>query len=250
MILWAARISPTTVPSWLLGPPSRKPCRTLSPDFGACLGVRKVEIENPTVGVGYAVLWRVVTTDLRRSLERLEHGLESLGRDKLLDALNPGVKPAVTRHMLSTLGLAQSPELDALYQWRNGTGPASHALGDLYIYPGYYFLSQADASADHAALVEDSRWHPGWLPVLADGGGDVYAVDLTAGGTGAVRHFRNDDTEHPVEFASLTDLVRTLAEGFERHVFFVDDDGYLEMDDDQFGALAAQMNPSVPWWRQ
>jgi len=210
---------------------------------------RQINNRNPTAVVDYTVMWRVVTTDLRQSLERLEHGLESLGRAKLLDALNPGVKPAVTRHMLSTLGLGQSPELDMLYHWRNGTGATSHALGDLYIFPGYYFLSQADIWVDYAALVEDSRWHPGWLPVLADGGGDYYAVDLTAGGTGSVRHFRNYDVEHPVEFDSLTDMVRTLAEGYERSVFFVDDHGYLEMDDSQFEMLAAEMNQTVSWWR-
>jgi hypothetical protein len=44
-------------------------------------------------------------------------------------------------------------------------------------------------------------------------------------------------------------LLRTLAEAFEREVFFVDPNGYMEMDDLVFGDLAAELNPDVSWWR-
>lgn len=36
--------------------------------------------------------------------------------------------------------------------------------------------------------------------------------------------------------------------GFERTLFFVDGDGYLEMDDLAFAVVAAELNPHVPWW--
>jgi len=63
-----------------------------------------------------------------------------------------------------------------------------------------------------------------------------------------VRHFRIEDSEHPVEFLTIRDMLTTIAAGFERGVFFVDDHGYLEMDDLAFGSLAAELNPRVPWW--
>ena len=78
-------------------------------------------------------------------------------------------------------------------------------------------------------------------------GGDFYVVDLAQGGD-AVRHFRIDESEHPVEYDSLKDMVATLAEAFDRGVFVVEE-GYLEMDDSALGDLAAELNPSVIWWR-
>lgn len=52
-----------------------------------------------------------------------------------------------------------------------------------------------------------------------------------------------------MEFESLPAMLRTLAASFDEGVFFVDDHGYLEMDDHAFAALAARMNPMVAWWR-
>lgn len=45
-------------------------------------------------------------------------------------------------------------------------------------------------------------------------------------------------------------MLRTLAASFDDGIFFVDGHGYLEMDDNAFAALAARMNPTVPWWWQ
>ena len=63
-----------------------------------------------------------------------------------------------------------------------------------------------------------------------------------------VRHFRIEESAQPVEFHSLQEVLVTLAAAFARGVFFVDGDGYLEMDDLAFAALAAELNPNVPWW--
>lgn len=53
-------------------------------------------------------------------------------------------------------------------------------------------------------------------------------------------------SRHPIEFGSLQSLLRTLAEAFERGVFFVDSAGNLEMDDLVFGDLAAELIPTSP----
>jgi hypothetical protein len=65
-----------------------------------------------------------------------------------------------------------------------------------------------------------------------------------------VRHVRIDEITHPVEFESLSAMMATVAQGFERGIFYVDSNGYLEMDDLAFGELAAEMNPRVDYWRE
>ena len=64
-----------------------------------------------------------------------------------------------------------------------------------------------------------------------------------------MRHFWIDESEHPIEFSSLGTMLATLAQAFERGIFFVDPSGYLEMDDLVFGELAAELNPDLGWWR-
>jgi hypothetical protein len=65
---------------------------------------------------------------------------------------------------------------------------------------------------------------------------------------GPVRHFRIEEVDHPIEFPSLAAMMLALAQAFEREIFFVHQNGYLDMDDLVFGSLAAELNPDVAWW--
>lgn len=187
-------------------------------------------------------------TDLPWDLSRIEAGLKGLERRALLAALRPGLSPDEVGRLLKAAGLPIDAPVEALYAWRDGTQTAGVTLDDIHVFPGFYLLCLEDAIANYRAFVGDPRWNPGWLPLFANGGGDFYLVDLGGQPSGSVRHFRIEEVEHPVEFRSLPDMASTLAAAFERRIFFVDPDGYLEMDDLRFAALAAELNPGVPWW--
>jgi hypothetical protein len=73
-------------------------------------------------------------------------------------------------------------------------------------------------------------------------------LDLIGDTAGTVRHFRVDGRIHPVEFMPLTGMLETLAECFVLGVFYVGKRGLLEMDDGQFAAVAARINPDVALW--
>ncbi len=153
--------------------------------------------------------------------------------------------------MLDKVELPSTFDLERLYGWHNGTSSASSAsLDDIQIFPGFHFLSLEDAVTNYRAFGSDPRWSPGWLPVFANGGGDFYVVDLSLAGDGQVRHFWIDAADHPVEFSSVTAMMRTLAQGFERGIFYVDANGYLSMKDLVFGQLSTEMNPEVAYWRE
>jgi hypothetical protein len=190
-----------------------------------------------------------MTSDISTSLTAIKAALERLGRHVVLASLNAGLSPEAVRSSLATAGLASASELEALYGWRNGTSIQNNVtLDDVHLFPGFYLLSLEDSIANYSAFVSDSRWMRGWLPLFANGGGDFYVLDLDSPER-SIRHFRIDETEHPVEFHSLRAMLSTLAEAFEQNIFFVDSNGYLEMDDLVFHRLAAAMNADVPWWR-
>jgi hypothetical protein len=188
--------------------------------------------------------------DLSLSLVAIEKALQRLERRVLLEALQEGLPVEAVRSSLAAVGLTSSPELEGLYGWKNGTSTAGvGAVDDIHLFPGFYLLSLEDAVANYQAFATDSRWTAGWLPLFANGGGDFYVLDLSLSAGSPVRHFRIDESEHPIEFGSLQALLATLATAFDRGVFFVDPNGYLEMDDLVFGGLAAELNPDVAWWR-
>lgn len=188
--------------------------------------------------------------DLAEALEKIEAAMQRFDRQVLLRALKPGVAGSEVRASLGSVGLAAPSALEELYGWRDGTSTVRVAsVDDIHLFPGFYLLSVEDAIANYRAFVTDSRWRTGWLPIFANGGGDFYVLDLSSPTESPVRHFRIDEAEHPIEFSSLRAMLTTVAQGFERGSFFVDPDGYLEMDDLAFGALAAELNSDVDWWR-
>jgi len=187
--------------------------------------------------------------DLTSSLADVEQGLRSLQRHVLLERLQPGLTAERSRSLLGQAGLPTSGQVEALYGWRDGTQTAGVGeLGDIHFFPGFCLLSMEDAVADYRSFVLDRRWMPGGLPVFANGGGDFYVTDLSGPTPGVVRHFRIEESEHPIEFLTIRDMLVTIAAGFERGVFFLDGSGYLEMDDLAYAALAAELNPRVSWW--
>lgn len=191
-----------------------------------------------------------MTDDLSSTLATIEAALHRLDRQVLLRALQDGLPAEAMRSSLDAAGLAGSGELESLYGWRNGTSTAGvAAVDDIHFFPGFYLLSLEDALANYRAFASDPRWSAGWLPLFANGGGDFYVLDLSSPTGSPVRHFRIEESEHPIEFGSLGALLTTLAAAFDRGIFFVDLSGYLEMDDLVFGGLAAELNPDIDWWR-
>lgn len=182
-------------------------------------------------------------------LESIDKALQRLNRRVLLNSLQVGVPADVVRASLADVNLASTSALESLLDWKNGTSTAGvAAVDDIHMFPGFYLLSIEDAVASYRAFETDPRWAAAWLPLFANGGGDFYVIDLSVPEEAPVRHFRIDELEHPIEFASLEGLLGTLVAAFERGVIFVDPSGYLEMNDLAFGGLAAELNPTVEWW--
>ena len=146
--------------------------------------------------------------DISVVLSQIEAALRRLDRQVLLRALRPGLPAGDVR---ASLGLGASAELEALYGWRDGTATAAvGSVDDIHLFPGFYLMSIEDSIVNYRAFVTDPRWKPGWLPVFTNGDGDFYVVELRTDTESPVRHFRIDQSEHPIEFSSLGRCWRPL----------------------------------------
>jgi hypothetical protein len=131
-----------------------------------------------------------------------------------------------TRHQLAAIGLTSNDEVDALFEWHNGTAfDPNLTLGDLWMFPFYYPLPLEEAIAYRADLTPFGCWNHYWLPVFADGSGDFMVVDLSEEGRGRVYSFDNEFPESPMEYESLSDMMATVAAAFAKGIFFVSETG-------------------------
>lgn len=189
--------------------------------------------------------------ELGKYLAAVDDGLRRLDRWKLIRLLRPGASPSQVLERFRSAGVDIPAEAVELFSWHDGTETRGTRIGEIAMIPGFYLLSSTDSVENYRAFLSDERWLPGWVPLLANGGGDFYVLD-SAGRPGAapIRHFRIDEGEHPIEFGSVTRFFETISAAFKRELFFVDEDGSLEMDDLVFAELARQMNPGIRWWSE
>jgi hypothetical protein len=181
-------------------------------------------------------------------LNLLERELNRFGRESVISRLRPGLDPDDVRERVEKAGLKSSPYFEALYAWRDGVDTTEATIGEIDLIPGCYLLSLDDALTNYRAFRGSSRWNRHWLPFLADGGGDFYVVEASSEAEGAVRHFRIDESEHPVEFSSVSSMIVVVLAAYRRGAYFLDENGYLEMHDELFADLARELDPGVPWW--
>lgn len=192
-------------------------------------------------------------TAATQSLEAIAEGLDGLGRVSTLTLLRPGLPAPRVSAALEHWQLQPTPDMEAAYAWHDGTDTTTGAvLNDLWLFPGYYFLSLDDAMANYRAFRDDRRWDPSWVPVFADGGGDFLAVqcDPRRDGWGAVIDFCLEDVEQSIQYASLSALFATMAAAFAADLFYVDDSGRFEMKDSAFIDLAREMNGDLGYWQE
>lgn len=100
--------------------------------------------------------------------------------------------------------------------------------------------------------VWDTNYKPGkkLFPFLQDSSGDCYWVDLNEGSDNYNKVFwTNTYPESPAyQFISLRTMFETIAEGYQNNIFYLDEEGYLDLDYDAWGLLCKKLNPDIKYW--
>jgi hypothetical protein len=176
--------------------------------------------------------------------------LRRLGREEVVGRLQPPLDESIVVGRLHEVEVEPTREVVDLFGWRNGTHASTGMLlDDLHFFPGFYFLSLAEAVISYRRFRDDERWDRSWFPLFANGGGDFYAAVCRPGElTSPIVGFLLGQPEHPVEYETLTAMVNTLLAAFREGVFFVEG-GALEVDDARYAMLARRHNPNVALWR-
>jgi cell wall assembly regulator SMI1 len=181
-------------------------------------------------------------------VQGIEARLRELHRS-VIDKLLPGVSQDSISLLLKSCGLDAPDGLVALYAIHDGTGvEEGEPLDDIHFFPGFYWLSLADAVEIYRSISPDVLWDDSWFPVFSNGGGDFYAVicDENSPNFGSVVGFLLGSEVQSIEFQSVLTMLRTSAECYERGVYFLDGE-YLESRDAEAAQVAKLMNPDITY---
>jgi len=178
--------------------------------------------------------------------ERIVEHLKRLNRP-VVGLLRSGI--SIKTNEVSPWQLTE--EIVALYQWRDGTASQGQILDDMHFFPGFYFMSFDEALENWRAFQKDKRWLPNWFPIFANGGGDFYVLPLPEGNAGEceVVGFMLGESDHFVEYSSLTNMFNTILECYTHEAYFVEAAGYLEVDVEKEHKVSHKLNPQLSRWR-
>lgn len=173
---------------------------------------------------------------LSTELEQLVSYLGSLGRC-VVDLLLPGVDEAAVR---DAFGENVPPSVVGWFGWCNGVETARGQIQDeISIIPGRYPLSLTEA-LEYIDDYSEIFVSPGrWVPLLADGAGDLYAAVWAVGEQDAkIVDTVSEDSDN-VAFASVSEMVAYFNRCYQLGAYFVDDSGMLSLNP----LLAADLLP-------
>ncbi|NML04557.1 SMI1/KNR4 family protein [Sphingomonas sp. G-3-2-10] len=163
----------------------------------------------------------------------------------IADRPRPGTSAAFLT--LSSLGLDCPADLSALYGLIGGFDtPTSATIGEITLFPGYYMLSLDEAVETYRSISADEQWDRRWLPFLASGGGDFYAVicDEPSHDHGAVVGFLLGEPEQTVEFSTIGAMLETISAAYSEGVFYLTGDHHLKADYPKMRGIARRVQPN------
>lgn len=165
-------------------------------------------------------------------------------------ALQPGLSDDAIEERVKDLPFRLPREVYTLYRWRNGVSPDHF---DTALFPGeladWVFNSLENTLARYREQVDLARdvggddwtliWHPHWFPAFDN----VVPTSLCVLGqahqaeTAPILYVDVEGVSHEEQYASLTHLMRIVAECYETGAFLVTADGSLEQDGARVGAI-------------
>jgi hypothetical protein len=150
--------------------------------------------------------------------------------------------PGATQGRIEEVLGADVPEAVAdWYRWHDGliTFPGQ-LQDDVNIIPGYGPISLGEAAHMKPAYEGDQLLSPYWIPILANAGSDIYAAVWGSSNRERVARVAVvEDTFY--EFSGIEEMLSVVNRCYELGIYRLDEDGFLDLDDDGYDRVVAEM---------
>jgi cell wall assembly regulator SMI1 len=155
------------------------------------------------------------------SIERVDRWLAA-NRPDYYARLRPGATDAALDAFEARFALRLPVPFRASYRWRDGQEPdCTASLQNNRMFSSLGEVAETKEMLDGmiGSDFDDPRWwRRGWVPFLADGGGDHLCLDVAAedgGGPGQLVVFWHDWEDRSVKFPDFEAWLRQLADSME-----------------------------------
>lgn len=130
-------------------------------------------------------------------------------------------------------------ELYEFYGWHNGCIHSRFG----YLIPHYdNFCSLQEALKTYKDFLSwDSQWNPHWLPIL-DGNGDYRYAVVVGEETAPIWYIDPECGIEEIRWDSFTDLMLATAECYETGAYYIDNEGYVEKNQQRVGEIQSKYN--------
>lgn len=179
---------------------------------------------------------------LEALLDRIFYRLRQLG-SVIPGRRRAGLLPDEVQSAIHSLGLDVPDELLNVYTCCDGTSTyEGDDIGKIQFFPGFYWMSLADALQVYHAISKGGDWNRAWLPIFANGGGDFYAVvcDEASPYFGEVVGFVLGEPDQIIEFKNIVSMLETIERAFADGAFFASE-GMLKADYPKMRAISRQL---------
>jgi len=145
--------------------------------------------------------------------------------------------------------IGEIPELlKVIYSKVSGTNYETDDQKFMDFLPGYLLIhinEYAEANRDLQNILKSLDVSEEYVPLLRNYSSDFVAVKKDSG---AIYELFHDDDEIYLIHKTSEDFLKTINAFYSEKVFFTDEDGYLDYDEDLQYEVGRQYNPDVEYW--
>ena len=87
-----------------------------------------------------------------------------------------------------------------------------------------------------------------YYPILVNYSSDFYALKVSEGKENGIFLIEHDADSPTKIHHSFEDFLRTIIACYKEKIYFLDDDGYLDMDFDEEQLIGQKYNPDIDYW--
>ncbi|WBO86721.1 SMI1/KNR4 family protein [Hymenobacter yonginensis] len=184
----------------------------------------------------------------RSTLATFEHQLVVAGYP-VAQYWNAGLEAGTVRDLFAAAGVVPTPELLALYTWKNGQSYEGGLVGELWVgAPGVFYPLEM-AIEEYALNQKEHFYEPHFFPLFDD----TLLLNLDPQSPHHGRLYRWCPSLLLLTpermYDSLEAMLATLTACFAQGVYWYNADGYFDYDMDAEGVLAKALNPHATYWQ-
>lgn len=196
----------------------------------------------------------LITESLEKIFRWLEHNQPSFA-----SALQPGLTNLDIEEKTKDSNFYLPSEIYELYRWRNGVDYGEEGFARFT--PNCIFSSLEYALDQYNELIETfgesedypnnfSIWNSNWFPIFSLEQEYLFVVcSSERRETSPIYHLLIESGNAWLKYTSLSSMLLTISECYESNVYYINNDGDFEVDEQREETIRAKYNPDAKFLR-